>query len=153
MLSNAAKHPKFKTIQEWHQYAQKRGFNPAAPKMPDPPKTPDPRKVETSTKWVELGHEDARAQMEIIRTAVCLSTGVSTTEFLSRRRSTEITFARKIFYWLCKKKTLASLPQIGRMAGRRDHSTVHHGCKVVERDFKRYAEAIAEAESYLRAVS
>lgn len=49
------------------------------------------------------------------------------TEINSNRRHVRVVFARQfIMYWACRLTTL-SLPQIGRLMGGRDHSTVFHG--------------------------
>lgn len=45
----------------------------------------------------------------------------------SNRRYKEVVFARQfVMYWACRRTTL-SLPQIGRLMGGRDHTTVLHG--------------------------
>src|SRR5690606_6984630 len=50
--------------------------------------------------------------------------GITYTELKSHRRNREVVFARQaICYWLCRR-TEMSLPQIGRMLGGRDHSTI-----------------------------
>ena len=55
--------------------------------------------------------------------------GITYTELKSHRRNREVAFARQaICYWLCRR-TEMSLPQIGRMLGGRDHSTILHAKK------------------------
>jgi chromosomal replication initiation ATPase DnaA len=39
---------------------------------------------------------------------------------------------RHIVFWLARNHSGASMPSIGRRLGGRDHSTVLHGCRVVE---------------------
>jgi len=53
---------------------------------------------------------------------------ISSKEMISKRRSREIAFPRQIAMYLCRKYTAASLPQIGREFGGRDHTTVLHSC-------------------------
>lgn len=51
------------------------------------------------------------------------------TELHSNRRNRDIVFARQfVMYWTCRL-TDRSLPQIGRLMGGLDHTTVHHGRK------------------------
>ncbi|MBB5021487.1 chromosomal replication initiator protein DnaA [Desulfurispira natronophila] len=50
----------------------------------------------------------------------------------SKNRSAELSYARHIAMYLCRKLTNMSLPQIGREFGGRDHSTVVHAIKSVE---------------------
>lgn len=50
-------------------------------------------------------------------------------ELHSNRRNRDIVFARQfVMYWTCRL-TDRSLPQIGRLMGGLDHTTVHHGRK------------------------
>ena len=52
--------------------------------------------------------------------------GISYTELKSHRRNRELAFARQaICYWLCRR-TEMSLPQIGRLLGGRDHTSILH---------------------------
>lgn len=52
---------------------------------------------------------------------------------LSRRRDARVTRARQIAMWLCRRFTVQSLPAIGAVLGGRDHTTVLHGCRAVDR--------------------
>lgn len=62
---------------------------------------------------------------QIIR-RICRATGISEHEIMSNRRSRPVSFARQaIMYWACRR-TLRSLPEIGRALGGRDHTTVLH---------------------------
>jgi hypothetical protein len=62
--------------------------------------------------------------------------GVTLTDIDSRRRESTVVRARHIAMYLIKNKTLKSLPEIGRRFGGRDHTTVLHGIKKVERMIK-----------------
>jgi hypothetical protein len=62
--------------------------------------------------------------------------GVTLTDIDSRRRESTVVRARHIAMYLVKTKTLKSLPEIGRRFGGRDHTTVLHGIKKVERMIK-----------------
>lgn len=77
-----------------------------------------------------------RAQMECPFTLgyicdwVCRLHGVSFMDMKSVRRDTRTVHARQAFMYWAKQLTPCSLPQIAKHIGGKDHSTVHHGCKV-----------------------
>jgi chromosomal replication initiator protein len=50
-----------------------------------------------------------------------------------RRMRTRFAFARQVSMYLARKRTRMSLAEIGEALGGRDHSTVIHGVRVVER--------------------
>jgi len=62
-----------------------------------------------------------------IAARVSLQTGFTIAELCSTQRFRELVQARQYVYWLCKKETALSLPQIGRALGGRDHTTILHG--------------------------
>lgn len=55
--------------------------------------------------------------------------GVSINEMISSRRFKNIVAARMEFYYRAKTETSASLPEIGRSCGGKDHTTVLHGVR------------------------
>jgi chromosomal replication initiator protein len=54
-------------------------------------------------------------------------------EILSARRDLRITLARHVGMYLARELTLKSFPEIGRAFGGRDHTTVLHGVRRIER--------------------
>ena len=48
-------------------------------------------------------------------------------------RDANLVKARHIVMWLARRFTERSLPEIGRALGCRDHTTIMHGCRKVER--------------------
>ena len=54
----------------------------------------------------------------------------------SNKRSNDIAFPRQIAMYLCREIANMSYPQIGVDFGGRDHSTVMHGCKKIEKEVK-----------------
>lgn len=54
-------------------------------------------------------------------------------DVLSNRRMGYISLARQIICWRLSKYTIMSLPQIGRVIGGKDHSTVHHAVRKIDR--------------------
>ncbi len=55
---------------------------------------------------------------------ICMSYKVSKLELLSHRRTAAIVEPRHRAAWLCRKYTMRSLPEIGRMLGGRDHTSI-----------------------------
>ena len=53
-------------------------------------------------------------------------------EIRSARRQRSILYPRQIAMFLCRKLTEASLPEIGRAFGGRDHTTVLHAVEKIE---------------------
>ena len=54
-------------------------------------------------------------------------------EMLSQRRSRPLASPRQIAMYLAKKLTTRSLPEIGRKFANRDHTTVIHAVKTIEK--------------------
>lgn len=74
--------------------------------------------------------------------------GLSELELLSDRRTHDVLKPRHVLYWLCKQTTRHSYPQIGRFLNGRDHTTILHGCRRIER-FIAKGEPIADDCHYL----
>lgn len=69
-----------------------------------------------------------RMTMAVTSTVV----GIPINAIVSPRRHIPTARARHIFFYVARKLTAASYPQIGRYCGDRDHSTVMHGVAKVE---------------------
>jgi len=111
---------------------------------------PDTEVKDTDSHWFVLvppGH--GQPTIRDIQKAVCKHYGVTLAEMLSGRRSAYIAMPRQVAYYLCKHLTLATLPQIGRRFGGRDHSSVHHGVAKIARLLKT-DEDLAKAVSDLQ---
>ncbi len=59
-----------------------------------------------------------------IQTVVAGQFGMTVLDLLSRRGARAIARPRQVAMWVCRHSTLASLPEIGRAFGGRDHTTV-----------------------------
>ena len=62
--------------------------------------------------------------------------GINLDEMLSQRRSRPLARPRQIAMYLAKKLTTRSLPEIGRKFANRDHTTVIHAVKTIDRLLK-----------------
>lgn len=69
--------------------------------------------------------EIQHAVAEVFQIPVC--------EMSSPRRAREVARPRQVAMYLSKQLTLKSLPEIGRMFGGRDHTTVIHAVKQIEK--------------------
>lgn len=68
----------------------------------------------------------------IIR-ACCHYFKISKGDMISPRRTAAPVLARQIAMYLCRNLTIRSLPEIGRRFGGRDHTTVLHAVRKIER--------------------
>lgn len=71
-------------------------------------------------------------------------TGVPVDDMKSARRSKDFVRARMIFYKAAYAVTKCSTLKIGYYAGRRDHSTVIHGLRVVDKDRSRFEPELSD---------
>ena len=84
---------------------------------------------------------------------VCSFYGVKHKEISSKSRKQTIVQARQVAMFLCRKYTEQPTLQIGRAIGGRDHSTVLHSCKQIERRIstdKRFRKELEEIECSLK---
>lgn len=71
-----------------------------------------------------------------IQQRVAASFGISHLDMTSRRQGWQTARPRQIAMYLARHLTQASLPEIGRAFGGRDHTTVMHAINAVERRIK-----------------
>lgn len=71
--------------------------------------------------------------VERIKRKVAEFYGIPLLEMTSDRRAREVARPRQVAMYLAKQLTTKSLPEIGRLFGNRDHTTVIHAVKQVER--------------------
>ena len=58
---------------------------------------------------------------------------ISERQLVGKGRTMEVTMARQIAMYLCREYTSSSLTNIGLYFGKRDHSTVIHACRNIEK--------------------
>jgi hypothetical protein len=90
----------------------------------------------------------AKCELAEILRAVSIASGVKRDDLRGPRRFTPITRARQVFFWLARRYTFYSLPDIGRYLDM-DHTTVLHGVRRVEFDHNDYRELVEDAKSAL----
>jgi len=74
-----------------------------------------------------------KVTVELVQQAVANHYQLELADMRSSSRDRKITLPRQIAMYLTRELTNLSLPDIGRNFGGRDHSTVMHACKKVER--------------------
>jgi len=74
-----------------------------------------------------------KVTIDLIQTLVCKYFKISKNEMLSSRRSRYLVRPRQIAIYLTKILTSKSLPEIGREFSNRDHTTIIHSVKTIEK--------------------
>ena len=80
-----------------------------------------------------LNLSENKVTIDLIQTIVCKYFKISKNEMLSSRRSRYLVRPRQTAIYLAKLLTSKSLPEIGRAFSNRDHTTVIHSVKTIER--------------------
>jgi len=94
---------------------------PVAPPLPNP-------MIKISTFVATQG--EIRISFEEVTALVCKHTDYHRREIFAARRHHHICYSRQLLWALARRFCWhMSLPQIGRVSGNRDHTTILHGCK------------------------
>ena len=80
-----------------------------------------------------LNLSENKVTIDVIQTIVCRFFKISKNEMLSARRSRYLVRPRQTAIYLSKMLTSKSLPEIGRAFSNRDHTTVIHSVKTIEK--------------------
>ncbi len=80
-----------------------------------------------------LNLSENKVTIDVIQTIVCKFFKISKNEMLSPRRSRYLVRPRQTAIYLAKMLTSKSLPEIGRAFSNRDHTTVIHSVKTIEK--------------------
>ena len=73
---------------------------------------------------------------DFIKETVAKYFSINKDDLSGNKRSNDIAFPRQIAMYLCREIANMSFPQIGVDFGGRDHSTVMHACKKIEKEIK-----------------
>ena len=100
--------------------------------------THSPITIELAEKIInEFKYESEKViSSEFIKETVAKYFSINKDDLSSNKRSNDIAFPRQIAMYLCREIANMSYPQIGTDFGGRDHSTVMHGCKKIEKEIK-----------------
>lgn len=80
-----------------------------------------------------LGGKRKVITVEDIQEAVANRFHVKISDLKSKRRTKTLVYPRQIAMFLCRDMTDASFPEIGRDFGGKDHTTIIHACKQVQK--------------------
>ncbi len=105
---------------------------------PESPPLPEPPQSWRSMWFHDLIFANPKPSDRVIKIgeiqrAVAQEYGVPVFEMLSARRTLNIIGPRQVGYYLSKKLTSRSLPEIGRRFGGRDHTSILSGIRKIER--------------------
>src|SRR4051794_30307862 len=89
--------------------------------------------AESAIRDLVRTREPKRVKIEDIQKLVATHFNVSRADILSSRRTATVVRPRQIAMYLAKVLTLRSLPEIGRRFGGRDHTTVLHAVRKIEK--------------------
>lgn len=84
---------------------------------------------------------------EFIKETVAKYFNINKDDLSGNKRSNDIAFPRQIAMFLCREVANMSFPKIGEDFGNRDHSTVMHGYKKIEKEIKDKANTKLIVES------
>jgi chromosomal replication initiator protein len=90
--------------------------------------------AETIVRDLVQGIEPRRIKIEDILRIVSRHYAVSKQDILSQRRHRSVVRPRQIGMYLAKHLTSRSLPEIGRRFGDRDHTTVLHAIRKIDKE-------------------
>jgi chromosomal replication initiator protein len=74
--------------------------------------------------------------IENIQKTICDYFNIKITDLKAKRRTQNIALPRQVAMYLCRKHTETSFPGIGNKFGGRDHSTVIHASRTIEKRIK-----------------
>ncbi len=100
--------------------------------------THSPITIELAEKIInEFKYESEKViSSDFIKETVSKYFSIDKDDLAGNKRSNDIAFPRQIAMYLCREIANMSYPQIGIDFGGRDHSTVMHGCKKIEKEIK-----------------
>ena len=95
------------------------------------PVTPD--LVQSALASLEQNEPRLQPSPDVILAAVCRYFGIDREALLSKSREKRVAYPRQLAMYLMRELAHRSLVEIGQTLGGRDHSTVHHGWRKMER--------------------
>jgi len=93
-----------------------------------------------------LNLNENKVTIDLIQTIVCKFFKISKNEMLSSRRSRYLVRPRQTAIYLTKILTSKSLPEIGREFSNRDHTTIIHSVKTIEKLKEKDSDMIANID-------
>ncbi len=100
--------------------------------------TNNPITLELSNKAISdvVSHHNKVLSIEYIQEVVAKYFNITVEDLKGSRRSVDIAYPRQIAMYFCRDVANISTPKIGLAFGKRDHSTVMHGCNKIANEIK-----------------
>jgi len=100
--------------------------------------TKAPITIELATEVLQniLKQSQREVTIENIQKTTCEHFNIKVGDLKAKRRTRSVALPRQVAMYLCRKYTSTSFPAIGEKFGGRDHSTVIHASKAIERRIK-----------------
>lgn len=97
-----------------------------------------PISMELSNRAISdiASQKDKVLSAEYIQEVVAKYFGITVEDLRGSKRSSDVVFPRQVAMFLCQDIAGISTPKIGLAFGKRDHSTVMHACKKIEKEVK-----------------
>ena len=97
-----------------------------------------PITIELSNKAISdvVSHHNKVLSIEYIQEVCAKYFNITVEDLKGSRRSADIAFARQVAMYFCRDVANLSTPKIGLAFGKRDHSTVMHGCNKIANEIK-----------------
>ena len=83
-----------------------------------------------------LGQSQREVTIESIQKTICDHFSIKIGDLKAKRRTKDVVLPRQVAMYLCRKHTSTSFPVIGEKFGGRDHSTVIHASKTIDKRIK-----------------
>jgi len=83
-----------------------------------------------------ISKKDKKISVDYIQETVAKYFNIDKADFNTEKRSNDIAYPRQIAMYLCREIANMSFPKIGEDFGNRDHSTVMHAYKKIEKEIK-----------------
>ena len=80
-----------------------------------------------------FGNKKKVITLEDVQDVVARRYQVKVSELKSKRRTKTVVHPRQIAMYLCRELTDSSFPEIGREFGGKDHTTIIHACRQIEK--------------------
>jgi len=86
-----------------------------------------------------VSSKDTVVSCAFIQETVAKYFNIEVKDIIGAKKSNDIVFPRQIAMYLCRSVPQISLPIIGKEFGNRDHTTVMHACRKIEKEMKENA--------------
>ena len=92
--------------------------------------------AEEALKDVIYPNKPTEITPSLIISVVAEHFGVKTEDITSKKRNSEFVMPRQVVMYLCREMTDTSFTNIGKLLGKKDHTTVIHGVNKIEDEMK-----------------